>query len=460
MEERKIYTLRQVGNAIKQRIEEATQGVSFWVKAEIASINVGKHAYLELVQHHDGEKVAVMRGAIWMSALHRIRQELGDDSRNILKDGVEILFLAKTNYHLVYGLSLVIEQIDGSFNISELERRKRETIATLKEEGLYDRNRFVPMPMVVQRIALVASIGTAAYADFMQHLEQNEHGYRFHVRVFNAVVQGDAAADELRAALSSIDPKHFDAVVLIRGGGSKLDLEPFNDLELARVAAQMRIPVLTGIGHDVDISVLDLIAHGHHKTPTAVADFLVDRMLYFETAMTGMLVQVHNAMLTSFSDRKDQLSMFKEMIAMRPTARCRTERGLLHTITGQFARTVSEQITDSRQGLQTFAHDLAVLPRHRLAQVEHARVREMSGTLSGIAQRGFQILLSRLNGMGEAVRMLSPERHLERGFSITRKDGFAVKDTSQLRPGDQVETTFALGKARSTINTIEPHAES
>lgn len=460
MEERKIYTLRQVGNAIKQRIEEATQGASFWVKAEIASINVGKHAYLELVQHHDGEKVAVMRGAIWMSALQRIRMELGNESRNILKDGVEILFLAKTNYHLVYGLSLVIEQIDLSFNISELERRKRETIATLKEEGLYDRNRFLPMSMVVQRIALVASVGTAAYADFMQHLERNEHGYRFHVRVFNSVVQGDAAAGELRAALTSIDPAQFDAVVLIRGGGSKLDLEPYNDLELARVAAQMRIPVLTGIGHDVDVSVLDLIAHGHHKTPTAVADFLVDRTLYFETAMTGMLVHIHNAMLTSFSDRKDQLSMFKEMVAMRPTARCRAERGELHTTTGQFARSVTDKVADSRRSLEAFAHDLALLPRHKLAQVETARIREMSTTLSGIAQRGFQLLLGRLQGMDDAIQFLAPERILQRGFSITRKGGHAVKDPSTLQAGDQVETTFAQGKAWSTINTIEPHAES
>lgn len=457
MEERKIYTLRQVGNAIKQRIEEATHGASFWIKAEIASINVGKHAYLELVQHQDGEKVAVMRGAIWMSALHRIRQELGSEGRNILKDGVEILFLAKPNYHLVYGLSLVIETIDLNFNISELERRKRETIATLKEEGLYDRNRFIPLPMVLQRIAVIASIGSAAFADFMKHLEQNEHGYRFHVQVFKSTVQGDVAAQELRAALSSIDPTQFDAVVLIRGGGSKLDLEAFNDLELARVAARMRIPVLTGIGHDVDVSVLDLIAHGHHKTPTAVADFIVDRALYFETSMTGMLVHIHNMMLTSFSDRKDQMSMFKEMVMMRPTARCRAERGDLHTLTGQFARTITDKIGVSRKGLDSFTHDLILLPRHKLAQVETARISEMSGTLSGIAQRGFQVLLSRLNGMGEAIQMLSPEKHLERGFSITRKDGHAIKDPGTLLPGDEVETTFAMGKARSTINTIERH---
>ncbi len=457
MEERKIYTLRQVGTAIKQRIEEATQGASFWVKAEIASINVGRHAYLELVQHQDGEKVAVMRGAIWMTALNRIRQELGNESRNILKDGVEILFLAKTNYHLVYGLSLVIEAIDLSFNISELERRKRETIAKLREERLYDRNRFIPLPMVVQRIALVASKGTAAYADFMKHLEHNEHGYIFHVHMFNSAVQGVTAAQELCAALASIDPDRFDAVVLIRGGGSKLDLEPYNDLEMARIAAQMRIPVLTGIGHDVDISVLDLIAHGHHKTPTAVADFIVDRMLYFETGMMGMLVHIHNAMVTSFSDRKDQLSTFKEMVAMRPTALCRAERGNLHTYTGQFARCITDRIATSSKMLDAHARDLAVLPRNKLVLVEAARIREQSTALSGIAQRGFQLLLGKLQGMDDAVQFLSPEKLLQRGFSITRKDGGALKDVSDLHPGDQLETTFAQGKAWSTINTIEPH---
>src|SRR5690606_30759296 len=134
--------------------------------------------------------------------------------------------------------------------------------------------------------------------------------------------------------------------------------------------ARMRLPVLTGIGHDVDISVLDLIAHGHHKTPTAVADFLVDRMLYFETGMTGMLVHIHNGMLTSFSARKDRLSTFKEMVAMRPIARCRLERGKLHAATGQFARFASDRTSMSRAELQGHVHHLGLLPRHKLAQVE------------------------------------------------------------------------------------------
>ena len=323
MAERKVYTLSQIGSAIKKRIEEATHGEAYWIKAEIASIRCTQHAYLELAQHRDGEKVAVMRGTIWSSSLQQIRHALGAESGNILKDGVEILFLAKPRYHLVYGLSLAIEEIDLDFNISGMERRKRETIATLKAEGLFHRNRLLPLPIVIQRIALISSAGTAAYADLMQHLENNEHGYRFHVQVFNASVQGDAAAAELRAAVSAIDPPCFDAVVVIRGGGSKLDLEPFNDLELARLVATLPIPVLTGIGHEVDISVLDLIANSPHKTPTAAADFIVDRMLYFETGMTGMLSEIHNTMLAAFSRHKETLGAWREMATMRPAAHCR-----------------------------------------------------------------------------------------------------------------------------------------
>ena len=460
MEERKIYTLSQVGSAIKKRIEEATHGQAFWIKAEIASLRFTKHAYLELVEHRDNEKIAVMRGSIWLTQLQRIRHELGDDSRNILKEGVEILFLARTHFHLVYGLSLAIEAIDPDFNISALERRKRETIATLKEEGLFHRNRMLPMPMVIQRIALISSVGTAAYEDLMRHLEHNEHGYKYHVQVFHSAVQGDAAATELRTALASIDATHFDVVVLIRGGGSKLDLEPFNDLELARLVAASPLPVLTGIGHEVDVSVLDLIAKSPHKTPTAVADFILDRTLYFETAITGMLVNIHNSMLTSFANQKERMSTYAEMMAMRPGAHCRMQRGALHAFTNQFARRITEELTSQNRSLHGYGQDLGILPRHKLAQVEAARLRELGYALSALAQRGIQQVLGKLDGIGSAVHLLSPERLLERGFSIARVNGKAIKDAQSLKAGEEIETTFAKGTAWSTIHKIEPHGTS
>jgi exodeoxyribonuclease VII large subunit len=459
MPERKFYTLSQVGTAIKKRIEEATHGDAYWIKAEITSFRATKHAYLELAEHRHGEKVAVMHGAIWFSSLQRIRQELGPDSRNILKEGVEILFQARPHFHLVYGLSLVIEAIDLDFNISALERRKRETIATLKEEGLFHRNRLLVLPMVVQRIALVASSGTAAYADLMQHLENNEHGYCFHVRVFQATVQGDTASAELRAALASIDPAKFDAVVVVRGGGSKLDLEPFNDLALARAVAQLPIPVLTGIGHEVDISVLDLIANSPHKTPTAVADFLVDRTLYFETAMTGILVNIHNSVLTAFTGSKERISSYKEMISMRPGAYCRTQRGALHTRANQFMRGVAERLTLEHRLLDAPVKELGVLPKHRLAQVETTRIHDQAMRLTALAHHGMRQVMGKLEGIGNAVHLISPDRLLERGFSITRHQGKAVRTAQDLRAGDEIETTFAEGKAWATIRKTESHGE-
>lgn len=459
MQERKVYTLKQIGTAIKNKIDEATQGASYWVTAEIASFKVSRHAYLELVQHEGEEKVAVMKGIIWGGTLERVMRELGDDSHNILKEGVETLFLARPNFHLVYGLSLVIEAIDHTYTISALERRKQETVATLKAEGLYDLNRETVMPLVVQRIALVASPGTAAYADFRQHLERNEHGYTFHVSLFSTMVQGDTAANEMRDALAVIDPARYDVVVVIRGGGSRLDLEPFNDLELARAAARLPIPLLTGIGHDTDISVLDLIAHGHHKTPTAVADWIVDHNLYFESELATMLTEIHNNVLTAFADHKESLTRAGSMLALLPINQCQTERGNLHTYTNRFARQVTAMLTASLKSLDAHGGRLSELPLNRLRLMEQPRLQEIANSVGALARHNFQLAMQRMGSLGEAIELLSPQRVLERGFSIARSNGQAVSDATTLKPGDELVTTFAKGRAWSTVQKIEAHGE-
>ena len=184
MEPRKFFTLQQLCASIKKRIEAGTEGRAFWVKAEVAGINAQKHIYLDLVQHHEGARVAVLRGIIWQYRLRAIRDVLGDELPNILRQGAEILFLASVHYSEVYGISLHIEEVDLSYSLGELERRKRATIDTLRAEGLFDLNRALPEPMVIQRIALIASVGSAAYTDLVQHLRTNEHGYQFHVQVF------------------------------------------------------------------------------------------------------------------------------------------------------------------------------------------------------------------------------------------------------------------------------------
>ena len=459
MADHKIFSLLQLANAVRRRIDEATGGQAFWVKAEIAGINHQRHVYMELVEHRQGMRVAVMRGIIWQPTMRSVRETLGEELDHVLKAGSEILFQAVVNYHPVHGLSLQVLAVDLAFSLGELERRKQATVATLKEEGLFDLNRSLPEPMVIQRIALITSVGSAAYADLMQHLRENEFGFRFHVHVFNSAVQGDNAPAELRHALALVDQQAFDAVVFIRGGGSKLDLEAFNDLDLCRMAARMAIPVMTGIGHDVDVSVLDMVAKSPHRTPTAIADHLVDKCLYFETSLNAFLVGMQRTMGTSFGRHKERLSALTELLRQRPRAHCQQHRGELHRVAALFARHGTAMTQEAGMRLRHHAHELAVLPTRRLKQVEEPRLREQRTALTGMATRGLEGLLQRVEGMREAVRLLDPDRIMARGFSITRKDGQALTDAALLHEGDELVTTFARGRVRSIVNSIEAHGQ-
>jgi len=457
MEQRKVFTLQQLCASIKKSIDDATGGGAFWVKAEIAGINSQKHVYLDLVQHKDGVRVAVMRGIIWQYRMGAVRHALGEELPNILKEGAEIMFLARVQYSALYGMALHVEDVDLAYSLGELERRKKATIDTLRQEGLFDLNRALPEPPVIQRLALITSVGSAAYADFMQHLKANEYGYVFHITEFPSAVQGEGAPAELRAAMAKIDHSMFDAVILIRGGGSKLDLEAFNDLELCRAIARLPIPVMTGIGHDVDVSVVDMIANSPHKTPTAIADHLIDKCLYFETSLNGFLVGIQRVMSTTFTERKERMSAFSEMLRQRPAAYCQQERGRMHTAVGQFARGVTEELKSSGKRMDQHANALAVLPLRRVKQVEDPRLREQRMLLDQLAHRGLRGLLERVHGMQDAIQLLDPDRILARGFSVARHQGKPVLDPTRLNVGDTIETTYAHGRTLSTISTIEPN---
>ena len=449
-----MFDLLQLNIALRRAIHQATGDRYFWIRAEIAQITERSHTYLELAQHENGVRVAVMRGMIWRNDLLRIEQELGEERRSILKQGTEILFRARVQFHEVFGLGLSIEEIDLSFNLGELEKRKRATIAKLKEEGLFDLNRQLPEPIVVQRIALVTSSTSAACADLLEHLGSNEHGYRFHVHLFNSIVQGESAARELQRALASIKPDRFDAVVIVRGGGSRLDLEAYNDLELCRAVARMPIPVMTGIGHETDISVVDMIAKAQHRTPTAIADHLIDKCLYFETALSGFLVNIHRMVADRSALQKERMSRWTEMLQSRPIAHCQLQRARLNSITGQLQRNAAERIGEAEKRSERALVALKQFPLQLIRDRERVKLRDHARALGVAARKGVELLIGKIDGMNDAIRMLSPERTMQRGFSITRINGKAITDATVLAEGDLIETTFARGNAISKIERI------
>ena len=410
-EERKIYTLSQLGESLKRTLEQVTQGRVMWFKAEIAKLTSSPsgHVYLELVEEVENKRLAVMRGTLWKSQHHVVREALGEAADQVLTAGTEIVFSGRVQYHPVYGVSLVIEDIDLTAMMGEAERRKQATIATLKAQGAFEWNRAVPLPRLVQRVALVGSPGTSGFRDFGVHLIQNDWGVGFDVEVFPATVQGKEAPLTLITALERAVAWNPDAVVVVRGGGSALDLDAFNDLELCLAIANCPCPVLTGIGHETDLSVADLVAHRHFKTPTAVADFLVDRLV--------------------------------------------TERSRLAEWSLAMGQRVQQRLNWERE---RFAQDLQTLklqPRQLLA-AEALRLSHAREQLSGWAKQALEKHIERMAHLASTVNALNPDKTLQRGFAVARKDGKAVRDAADLALNDVLNLRFHKGHADVTVTRV------
>ena len=284
MAENPHITLRELQRRVKS-VLEGSFALPLWVSAEISDIkvNYSGHCYLELVEKAEkggdnGVPTAQARAVIWKSHFPRIAAYFEAETGQRLAPGLKILAKVLVSYHELYGFSLQITDVDPSFTLGDLERQRQQTIAQLQQDGVWEMNRGVPMPTVVQRVAVVSSAQAAGYQDFCKELAKSP--YRFEVELFDAFMQGEAAEGSIIDALCRVADRleEFDAVVIIRGGGSRSDLNCFNAYRICSYVAQFPLPVITGIGHDKDTSVADMVAHTALKTPTAVAGWLVERM--------------------------------------------------------------------------------------------------------------------------------------------------------------------------------------
>ena len=268
------YTLSQLCAAIEEALLENLDP-TYWVQAEISSLSEkGGHLYLELVE----AKQAKIRATCWQGNKELLMAYFEAETGQRLQTGMNILVEVEVQYHALYGLSLSIVNIDPRFTIGEMARKRQQTIAQLDADGLLDAQQLLPIPTIVRRIAVISSPGAAGYGDFMHQLEQS--GYAFQTRLFGATMQGEGAEPSIIAALESIESEteQWDLVAIIRGGGATTDLSCFDQYTLCAVCAQYSLPILSGIGHTRDVSVLDMVAHEALKTPTAVAEWLIHRM--------------------------------------------------------------------------------------------------------------------------------------------------------------------------------------
>lgn len=432
-------TLSQFNKRLTQTVNAEPSLHNVWVTAETSDVRIsGGHCYLELVEKDEtGKQLAKMRATIWSSLYVRLSADFRRDTGCNFTSNIKVMVLVSANFHPVFGLSVSISSIDPSYTMGDLLRRRNEMILRLQKEGVIDNNRQLPLPMVPQRVAVISAQGAAGYGDFVDQLLHNRSRIRFAVELFQCRMQGEGTASSIIAALDTIAERQedFDVVVIIRGGGATTDLQAFENYDLANNIAQFPLPVIIGIGHERDITLLDYVAKMRVKTPTAAAEWLVS----CGENLLGWLQSTAAAMLQAVTDRvsgcHQQLSFFSgKLPAATKNAIFKAQKRLIN------ARIVLAGVADRR------LHPLL----GKLDQREVALRQALNFALARARQS--------LDATEKLVDALSPQATLKRGYSITCVGGKAVKSVEDLTPGEVAETFMADGAFISNVVTISKNS--
>lgn len=409
--EEQALSLYDLNALVKRSIRNCLPD-TYWVQAELSDVrsNYSGHCYLEFVQKdaRGNNLVAKARGAIWSNVYKMLKPYFEQETGQAFTSGIKVLVKVSVDFHELYGYSLTVLDIDPTYTVGDMARRRREILRQLEEEGVIDMNKDLPMPMLPQRIAVISSATAAGYGDFSNQLTNNPQGFYFHTELFPAIMQGDRVEESILLALDAVNARRedFDAVVIIRGGGATSDLSGFDTYLLAASCAQFPLPIITGIGHERDDTVIDSVAHTRVKTPTAAAEFLITRA-------------------SMCADRLGNLSArMQDSVQRRLMWEFRRMESLKQRVPGAAYR----RIAGAKYELLSVKRDMEQVTRRLVASKLH-----------------------RLELLGQRIADSSPEKLLARGYSITMKDGRAVKDASALKAGDKILTRLYHGEVESVV---------
>ncbi|MDE6230483.1 MAG: exodeoxyribonuclease VII large subunit [Muribaculaceae bacterium] len=425
-------TLSQFQQLVGSALRSVPSLQRAWIMAELSDVRVsGGHCYMELIEKNDlGATVAKARAMIWASQFHALRSKFYAATGRDIVSGLKVMVCGSVNHHAIYGLSVTITDIDPSYTLGDMERIRREILDRLRREGIIDMNKHVELPPVAQRIAVISADGAAGYGDFINQLHANPEGFKLYPFLFRAVMQGDHTVSSVMNALDLVESTIdlWDCVVIIRGGGATTDLNSFDNYDLARRIAEFSLPVIVGIGHERDRTVLDEVANVRCKTPTAVAAFLLDRLRTAYSDVASLVERIARYSSDALRGEHHRLDNLETALPVAVHNRVMRERMRLNEYSSRVGRDAGGAVMRERGHLQTLAISLG---QRMKSNVEKEKLR-----------------IARLDDM---LRLLSPANTLRRGYSITLRDGRAVRDASELRPGDRIETRLADGTIKSII---------
>lgn len=427
-----------------------------WITAEIASVleNRSGHCYLELVDKCEEEEnpVAVAKGTIWAFTYRMLKPYFETMTGRRLEKGMKVLIQAEVVFHELYGFSLNIKDIDPTFTIGDIERTRREIIEQLEQEGIIDMNQNLEMPLLPKNVAVISSPTAAGLGDFLDQLHNNSYGYKFHVKLFPAVMQGEKTTESVIAALDRIYEYEelFDVVVIIRGGGGQADLGSFDSYDMAANVAQFPLPVIAGIGHERDETIVDRVAFVRVKTPTAAAAFLIERFQDFEARIDELKEDFWagaDVLVVRAKNRQQMLAAEVKRMTQRMLDNHISRLRLYSHKSGQAARlfVLNYQGRFGAIGVRLKNGVESGFSRSNLA---------MQGYVERI-KRQCRILFEKdlhvLELAETKVKYVDPKNVLERGYSITRLNGKAVRSIESVKVGDVLETSLVDGWVRSVV---------
>lgn len=450
-------SLSTLNKNIKQALK-ASFPDNVWIVAEIAQLqeNTSGHCYLDLVEKDSASNriIARNKGTIWAYTYRMLKPYFETTTRQAFSAGLKVMINVGVEYHEQYGLSLTIRDIDPAYTVGEMALKRQQTIQKLQEEGVMDINKEHPLPTLPQKLAIISSSTAAGYGDFMEQLKNNAEGLVFYTCLFQAKMQGDEAPESIMDALNRIDESlaYFDAVIIIRGGGASMDLNCFDDYELAYFAAQFPIPIITGIGHDRDESVMDMVAHTHLKTPTAVADFLINTIAQQAAYINDIQAQITSAIQSQAERARIKIDGLAQKFPALAKQYIIKHENRIHHIEEKLHALPKRYLLTEKQNL----HNL----QQRIAKETPLLLRTHRNKLNFLAERLSRTSTFFINNkkqqlahLEEITNVVNPQNVLKKGYSITTKNGKAIIFASEVKDGDVLRTTFFDGEVSSLVKS-------
>ena len=425
-------TLYELNSLVVELIDKVMPS-SYWVEAEIADARESKgHLYLELIEKDESTNIPIARASAkcWRSSWLMIGPHFERVAGVKLRAGLQIMIQVHAQFHAQYGFSWIIDDINPEYTMGSMTRKRNEIIAQLKSEGVFELQRELCLPLFAQRIAVISSASAAGYGDFCNQLQHNEYGFRFQMQLFQAFMQGEQVEQSIVAALNLISTKEddFDCVVIIRGGGATADLSGFDTLVLAENVANFPLPVITGIGHERDESILDMVAHTRVKTPTAAAAFLIDHLAATLNRIEQAQISIQRMVEHRIQHEKLHLQQLSTHIPILFSMVKNRENARLDDYWHALLQRVMLHLQQSKMRVELLSNKVIPATTNKLMAEQHK----------------LQLLEQRVDGV-------NPERMLRLGYSLTYKNGYVLRNVNEVKAGDEITTRLEGGIITSVV---------